>query len=94
MDFLNVFFLVEEYTDVENAEGVRRIVEVCTDALRNPGKPRPDGEVILGELMRQYVRDSAEVPTYPTVTLVRTENVSGSGTGDGGPFLTKPGSPS
>ncbi|KAM5541831.1 hypothetical protein V8D89_004560 [Ganoderma adspersum] len=54
VDFLNVFFLVEEYTDVEDSQGVRRIVDVCTDALRNPSKPRPDGEVILGELMRQF----------------------------------------
>lgn len=52
---------MEEYTDVEDSEGVRRIVEVCTDALRNPSTPRPDGEVILGELMRQYVRDPAEI---------------------------------
>ena len=52
---------MEEYTDVEDSEGVRRIVEVCTDALRNASKPRPDGEVILGELMRQCVRDPVEI---------------------------------
>ena len=27
----------------------------CIDAMRNPTKPRPEGEVILAEMVRQYV---------------------------------------
>lgn len=50
---MNVFFLIDEYTDVEPAPRVREIVDICADALHNPSKPRPDGEVILGEVIRQ-----------------------------------------
>ncbi|KAI1789483.1 terpenoid synthase [Ganoderma leucocontextum] len=54
VDLFNVFFLVDEYTDVEPAPKVREIIEVSIDALHNPRKPRPDGEVIIGEVVRQF----------------------------------------
>ena len=50
---LNVFFVVDEYTDVEQAPVVREIMNICIDAFQNPRKPRPDGEVIVGEIVRQ-----------------------------------------
>ena len=52
---MNLFFLVDEYTDVEPASSVREMVDVVLDAMQNPQKPRPAGEVILGEIARQYV---------------------------------------
>lgn len=55
---MNVFFVFDEYTDVEDADVVREMVDIVIDAIRNPEKPRPEGEVLLGELARQYVRSS------------------------------------
>ncbi len=53
VDLMNVFFVVDEYTDVEPAHGVRDIIEIVIDALQNPDKPRPEGEIMLGEVTRQ-----------------------------------------
>ncbi|PIL28258.1 terpene synthase [Ganoderma sinense ZZ0214-1] len=41
-DLVNIFFVFDEYTDVESAPTVRGIVDVCTDAMHNPSKPRPE----------------------------------------------------
>lgn len=50
---MNLFFVVDEYTDVEPAPVVRQMVDVVIDALNNPRKPRPNGEILLGEVARQ-----------------------------------------
>ena len=50
---MNIFFVLDEYTDVGPAPTVRAIVDLCIDALRNPRQPRPAGELILGEIVRQ-----------------------------------------
>jgi hypothetical protein len=54
-DLMNLFFVVDEYTDVEPASVVRGMVDVVVDALKNPHKPRPQGEVILGQVAKEYV---------------------------------------
>jgi hypothetical protein len=46
---MNLFFVVEEYTNVENASVVREMVNSIIDALNNPHKPRPEGEILLGD---------------------------------------------
>lgn len=51
---MNVFFVIDEYTDVEGAEVVTEIVNIVIDALKNPHKPRPRDEIVLGEITRQY----------------------------------------
>ncbi|KAI0694502.1 isoprenoid synthase domain-containing protein [Cytidiella melzeri] len=48
-----IFFVIDEYTDVEPMHVVREMVDVVIDALRNPHKPRPEGEIVLGEMTRQ-----------------------------------------
>ncbi|KAJ7186375.1 isoprenoid synthase domain-containing protein [Mycena filopes] len=53
-DLMNLFFVIDEYTDVEDAATVRGMVDVVIDALNNPHKPRPVGELILGEATRQF----------------------------------------
>jgi hypothetical protein len=50
---MNVFFLLEEYTDTENGAVTKDIVDIVIDALHNPHKIRPEGECILGEISRQ-----------------------------------------
>ncbi|KAJ7654615.1 isoprenoid synthase domain-containing protein [Mycena polygramma] len=53
-DLMNLFFLVEEYTDVESAAVVQEMVDIVMDALNHPHKPRPEGEIVLGEATRQF----------------------------------------
>lgn len=53
---MNLFFVIDEYTDVVDGRGAREQSDIVMDALRNPFKPRPKGEWIGGEVARQYVR--------------------------------------
>ncbi|KAH7921774.1 hypothetical protein BV22DRAFT_1038265 [Leucogyrophana mollusca] len=53
-DLIYVGFVVDEYTEVENAEVTREMIGIGIDALNNPHKPRPEGEVIFGEVVRQF----------------------------------------
>ncbi|KAI6120872.1 terpenoid synthase [Pisolithus croceorrhizus] len=53
-DLMIVYFIVDEYTDVEDANRTAEIVNVIIDALNNPYRPRPEGEMILGEVIRQF----------------------------------------
>ncbi|KAJ7436098.1 isoprenoid synthase domain-containing protein [Mycena galericulata] len=53
-DLMNLFFLVEEYTDVESPAIVQEMVDIVMDALNDPHKPRPEGEIVLGEATRQF----------------------------------------
>ena len=54
-DLMNLFFIVDDTTDASSAEDVRIQADIIMDALRNPHKPRPDGEWVGGELARQSV---------------------------------------
>ena len=53
IDISYLGFVIDEYTDIEPAPIVRQMIELCKDAVQNPEKPRPQGEVIIGELTRQ-----------------------------------------
>lgn len=50
---MNLFFIIDEYSDVENTDGARLQANIIMDALRNPDAPRPSGEWIGGEVARQ-----------------------------------------
>lgn len=54
-----VYFIVDEYTDVEDAEHTAEIVNIIIDTLNNPYRSRPEGELILGEVIRQSVDPSS-----------------------------------
>ncbi|KZT08381.1 terpenoid synthase [Laetiporus sulphureus 93-53] len=53
-DLMNLFFVIDHYTDFEDASDCREFTDVMMDALENPHKPRPKGEVVLGEITRQF----------------------------------------
>ncbi|KIK17354.1 hypothetical protein PISMIDRAFT_111694 [Pisolithus microcarpus 441] len=53
-DLMIVYFVVDEYTDVEDAERTAEIVNIIIDTLNNPYRSRPEGESILGEVIRQF----------------------------------------
>ena len=52
-DLLHVLYVIDEYTDLEPSAGVREISGIVLDALRNPYKPRSEGELAMGEMIRQ-----------------------------------------
>lgn len=54
---MNLFFLIDDHTDLLNELNTSMVVEASMDALMNPDKPRPEGESIIGEVTRQYVYD-------------------------------------
>ncbi|KAF8912642.1 terpenoid synthase [Mucidula mucida] len=53
-DLMNLFFLIDEHSDVADKETARFQMECVMDALRNPHKPRPEGEWIGGEVARSF----------------------------------------
>ena len=52
-DIVHMLFIIDEYTDMEPTAGVHEISDIILDALRNPDKLRPEGELSLGEMIRQ-----------------------------------------
>lgn len=52
-DLMNLFFCIDEYTDLATADVARSQASIVMDAVRNPWKPRPSGEWIIGEMARQ-----------------------------------------
>ncbi|KAF7341698.1 Terpene cyclase [Mycena sanguinolenta] len=53
-DLLNLTFLVDEYSEMEDSCGIHEMVEVMLDALCNPHKKRPAHEMHLGEAVCQF----------------------------------------
>lgn len=50
---MNLFFVIDEHTDVASTQTVQRQADIVMDALRNPHTPRPENEWIGGEVARQ-----------------------------------------
>ncbi|KAK4185224.1 terpenoid synthase [Podospora australis] len=53
-NFMTLLYLIDEYTDCETAPSTLSMGEIVMDALRFPHKPRPAGEIPLGEVSRQF----------------------------------------
>ncbi|KAG9312647.1 terpenoid synthase [Chiua virens] len=51
---MHVVFLFDEYSDRSTPIEVRKQKDVVMDALRNPHTPRPKGEWLGGEFVRQF----------------------------------------
>lgn len=52
-DLMNLFFVIDEYTDVANESEAREMARIIMDAIHNPWRPRPGGEWVGGEIARQ-----------------------------------------
>lgn len=52
-EMMDIQLFVDEVTDRSTAAGANGIVDIVIDALHNPHKIRPEGEHIIGEMMRQ-----------------------------------------
>ena len=64
---MNLFFLIDEYTDVKSAPVVQEMIDVVIDALHNPHKTRPEGEVVLGKAAKEM--DTNMIVWTPQPTL-------------------------
>ncbi|KAF9441960.1 terpenoid synthase [Macrolepiota fuliginosa MF-IS2] len=53
-DLINLLFVIDEYTDIEDRAGAERICKVVKDAFHNPSKSRPEGEVCVGTIARDF----------------------------------------
>ncbi|KAG1742745.1 isoprenoid synthase domain-containing protein [Suillus paluster] len=65
-ELMNVYFIVDEFTDSENAAGTKAMVDIVLDALDNPHKARPQGECILGEISRQFWARAIQTASLPS----------------------------
>ncbi|KAG2050379.1 terpenoid synthase [Suillus hirtellus] len=75
-DLMNLFFIVDEYTDMENEAVTKERVDIVLDALHNPHKIRPEGECIIGEIARQFwarAIQSASLPSQLVEALDREQ---------------------
>lgn len=52
---MNLYFVIDEHTDVDDGKVTEKKINIVKDALRNPSIPRPEGEWIGGEITRQFV---------------------------------------
>ena len=50
---MNLFFTIDEHTDVATTKTARRQADIIMDAIRNPHKPRPEGEWIGGKVAQE-----------------------------------------
>ncbi|KAL0065794.1 hypothetical protein AAF712_007282, partial [Marasmius tenuissimus] len=62
-DLMHLFFLVDEHTDAASFEEARRYCSIVKDALSNPYVPRPAGEWIGGEVVRQFWENTVKTAT-------------------------------
>ncbi|KAK0200178.1 terpenoid synthase [Desarmillaria ectypa] len=53
-DLINLLFVFDEYTDNVSVKVVRQYADIVMDAIRNPLKARPTGEVVLGVIAQEY----------------------------------------
>ncbi|KAL5510885.1 hypothetical protein ACEPAG_4642 [Sanghuangporus baumii] len=53
-DLMSLVFIIDEYTDMEPEHVVRGMINVVLDSMNNLHKSRPAGEIILGEIARQF----------------------------------------
>ncbi|OJA11859.1 hypothetical protein AZE42_03257 [Rhizopogon vesiculosus] len=65
-DLMNIYFIVDEYTDIENAAVTKRMVDLIIDTLHNPHEIRPEGECILGEIMRRFWARATQSASLPS----------------------------
>jgi Delta6-protoilludene synthase len=52
-DLMHIYFVFDEYSDAAHEDDVQVMANIVMDALRNPHKPRPEGEWVGGEMARQ-----------------------------------------
>ncbi|KAF8481434.1 terpenoid synthase [Gautieria morchelliformis] len=62
-DLMNLFFVIDEHTDIADGKTARNQADIVMDALRNPHTPRPTGEWVGGEVARQFWLNAVKIAT-------------------------------
>ncbi|KAJ6474479.1 terpenoid synthase [Mycena vitilis] len=62
-DLMNLFFVIDEHTDVSSTEKAREQASTIMDAIRNPHKPRPEGEWIGGKVAQEFWANAIRTAT-------------------------------
>ncbi|EJD53398.1 terpenoid synthase [Auricularia subglabra TFB-10046 SS5] len=62
-DLMNLFFLIDEYTDRQPLDTVKTTCEIVLDALNNPEKPRPEGEILVGVVAKRFWQNAIQHST-------------------------------
>ncbi|KAJ6537518.1 terpenoid synthase [Mycena vulgaris] len=62
-DFMAALYCFDEYTDQGDEEFVQQAADIVKDALRNPHKPRPEGEFPIGEVFGQFWARTVPIST-------------------------------
>jgi hypothetical protein len=52
-DMMNIYFVLDEFTDITDGDTAQKLGGMVVDAFRNPFMPRPEDEHLLGEMARQ-----------------------------------------
>ncbi|KAJ7637838.1 terpenoid synthase [Mycena rosella] len=65
-DLMNLFFVIDEHTDIAETETAREQADIVMDAIRNPHTPRPPNEWIGGEVSRQFWANAIKTATAPS----------------------------
>jgi hypothetical protein len=52
---MNIFFTLEAFTDNHDRASVQAICDATVDATLHPDNPRPSGESVMAEIVRQLV---------------------------------------
>ncbi|EPE04338.1 terpenoid synthase [Ophiostoma piceae UAMH 11346] len=70
-DVMNVFFVIEEYTDEATAEETAKVAAMVMDGLRNPHTPRSEEEkktCLAGEISRQFWENAVRTASHSAQT--------------------------
>ncbi|KAF8871969.1 isoprenoid synthase domain-containing protein [Infundibulicybe gibba] len=62
-DLMNLFLLIDEYSDITDPSGVRQQADIIMDALHHPHTARPAGEWVGGEAARQFWENAIKTAT-------------------------------
>ena len=61
-DLMYLILVIDDQTDVESVPTVQELTDIMIDALNHPDKPRPEGEAILGRMVKEFVIFHATAP--------------------------------
>nr|UPX76568.1 putative 1,11 carbon cyclization sesquiterpene synthase 255 [Hypholoma fasciculare] len=62
-DLMNLFFIIDEHTDIASSETARTQADIVMDAIRNPEMPRPENEWVGGKAAQQFWHNATKSAT-------------------------------
>ncbi|KDR71607.1 hypothetical protein GALMADRAFT_143861 [Galerina marginata CBS 339.88] len=53
-DLMNIFYVFDEYTDIADGNEANKIRDIIMDGFQNSHKERPEGELLVGAMARDF----------------------------------------